>query len=133
MNHLADVFRQSDPLNALDQFIAVFVRFWESDRDVIRGLNALAALEPELASVLEERWEWRRKGIGVLLERLARQSGHPKRQSMADAADLLYLLTSFQTYDTLATPNRTSQRVTALLQGLAHGVISAAARLPPAP
>jgi hypothetical protein len=39
---------------------------------------------------------------------------------MEEAADLLYLLTSFSTYDTLAGPKRSRQQVTSLVQRLAR-------------
>jgi AcrR family transcriptional regulator len=120
MNHLADAFRQADALDALDHFIAVFIRFWESDRAVIRGLGALAVLDPELAAVLEERYGWRRRGVRALLDRLAKQTGRPKPRDMDEAADLLYMLTSFSTYDTLAGPKRGTQKVTSLIQRVAR-------------
>jgi AcrR family transcriptional regulator len=120
MNHLADAFRQPDALEALDEFIAVFMEFWESDRPVIRGLGARAVLDPEFAAVLEQRYGWRRKGVRVLLERLAKQTGRPKPKEMDDAADLLYMLTSFSTYDTLATSKRSTQQVAKLVQRLAR-------------
>jgi hypothetical protein len=43
---------------------------------------------------------------------------------MDDAADLLYMLTSFSTYDTLAGPKRSRERVTALVQQLARQEIA---------
>src|SRR5687767_223693 len=78
MTQLADAFRNPDPLKGLDHFVSVFMRFWESDRQVRRGLGAMAVLEPDIAAVLEERSGWRRKGLRVLLERLAKQTGRPK-------------------------------------------------------
>jgi AcrR family transcriptional regulator len=120
MNHLADAFRAPDALEALDRFIAVFTGFWESDRPVLRGLGALAVLDPQFAAVLEERYGWRRKGVRALLERLAKQTGRPKPREMDDAADLLYLLTGFSTYDTLATPKRNTEQVIRLVQRLAR-------------
>jgi AcrR family transcriptional regulator len=120
MNHLADAFRRPDALEALDQFIAVFMQFWESDRAVIRGLGALAVLDPEFAVVLEERYSWRRRGVRAVLDRMAKQTGRPKPRDMDEAADLLYMLTSFSTYDTLAGPRRSRERVTALIQRVAR-------------
>jgi AcrR family transcriptional regulator len=124
MNHLADAFRQADARRALDQFISVFTGFSESDRAVLRKLGALAALDPALAAVLEERAGWRRKGSRVLLERLAKQTGRPTPKEMNDAVDLLYLLTSFSTYDTLAAGRRTRRQVTKLLQQLAREALT---------
>src|SRR5207247_10536947 len=42
MEQLANAFRQPDPLDALDIFITVFSRFWNSDRLVTRRLRALS-------------------------------------------------------------------------------------------
>lgn len=120
MTHLGKAFRRPDPLKAVDQFIVVFMGFWESDRAVLRALGALAGLDPEFAAVLDERAGWRRKGVRVLLERLAKQTGRPKPKEMDDAADLLYMLTSFSTYDTLATSKRSTQQVAELVQRLAR-------------
>jgi len=123
MNHLAEAFQRPDPLEAIDHFVAVFTGFWESDRPVLRGLGALAVLNPEFAAVLEERYGWRRKGIRVLLERVAKQSGRPKPKEMEEAADMVYVLTGFPTYDALAKPKRTLGQVTALIQSLVRRVL----------
>jgi AcrR family transcriptional regulator len=123
MNHLAEAFRLADPLAALDRFIAVFTGFWESDRLVIRALQALAALDPEFGAVLEERSGWRRKGVRVLVERLSKKPRRGARE-MSQAADLLYMLTSFSTYDMLADDKRSRDEVTLLLQQLGRLALS---------
>jgi AcrR family transcriptional regulator len=124
MHQLAESFRQPDALEALDRFIAVFMGFWESDRPVLRGLGALAVLDPEFAVVLDERAGWRRKGVRVLLDRLAKQIGRPRPKEMDDAAALIYMLTSFSTYDTLAGPKRSQKQVTALVRRLVRQVLT---------
>ena len=122
MSNLGEAFQRAEPLEALDHFISVFMRFWESDRPVLRGLRALAALDPEFAAVLEERSRWRRKGLQVLLGRLAKQAGRPKQKDMDDVVDLVYTLTDFGVYDSLA-PGRTVEQVTGMVQRLAREVI----------
>lgn len=124
MDHLAEAFQRPDAHEALDHFIAVFTGFWESDRLVLRKLGALAALDPALGAVLEQRSGWRRKGARVLLERLTRQAGRPRPRDLDDAVDLLYLLTSFATYDTLAAAGRSPRQVTKLLQRLAREALT---------
>jgi AcrR family transcriptional regulator len=123
VSQLADVFRQPDPIVALDRFITVFADFWQSDRAVLRGLGALAVLNPEIAEVLHERYGWRRKAVRSLLDRLAKQTGRPRPKQMADSADLLYLLTTFSTYDTLASPERSHAETTRLIQRTARQVL----------
>jgi AcrR family transcriptional regulator len=124
MDRLADAFRITDPKEAIDRFISVFTGFWDSDRSVLRGLGAFAALDPEFAAVLEERYSWRHKGIGVLLERHAKLNGRPRPKEMEEAAALLYMLTSFSTYDTLAGTGRSSTQVTRMVQRLARRMLS---------
>lgn len=118
LDRLGDAFRRADPLAALDQFIATFMRFWATNRAVLKG--AMALLDPEVVTVLEERSGWRRQGLQVLLDRLAKQTGRPKPKQMDDAVDLLYMLTSFHTYDSLATSKRPTEQVTKLVQHLAR-------------
>jgi AcrR family transcriptional regulator len=118
MQNLAEAFREPDPHRAIDRFIAVFMGFWESDRLVLRALGVFTALDPELAAVTEERSGWRRKGARVLLERRAKQTGRPKRKEMDDAEDVLFMLTSFGTYDMLAGSKRSKDEVTSLVQRL---------------
>jgi AcrR family transcriptional regulator len=124
MDRMADAFRQPDPLEALDEFIGVLMRFWETDRPVRRGLGALAVLDPETAAVLEGRSGRRRHGLQVLLGRMAKQSGRPRPKELEDAVDLLYMLTSFHTYDSLAGPKRNVERVTAMIRELARRVLA---------
>jgi AcrR family transcriptional regulator len=124
MSHLGDAFRRPDPFEALDRFIAVFMGFWESDRPVMRGLRALGTLDPDFAAVLEERSGWRRKGLQVLLSRLAKQTGRPKPKDMNDAVDLLYTLTDFPVYDSLAGPKRNLEQVTKMVQRLARQALA---------
>jgi AcrR family transcriptional regulator len=121
---LPAAFRRPDPLEALDQFIGVFMRFWEHDRPVRRGLAAMAVLDPDFAAALEERSGWRREGLRTLLGRLAKKTGQPRPKEMDEAVDLLYMLTSFHTYDTLATPKRSTEQVTKLVQRLAREVLA---------
>jgi AcrR family transcriptional regulator len=123
MDRMAAAFSRADPLEALDEFVAVLMHFWESDRPVRRGLGALAVLDPETAAVLEARSGRRRQGLRVLLGRLARETRRPKPKELEDAVDLLYMLTSFHTYDSLAGPKRNADRVTAMIQRLARQVL----------
>jgi AcrR family transcriptional regulator len=124
MERMADAFRRPDPLEALDEFIGVLMRFWETDGPVRRGLGALAVLDPETAAVLEGRSGRRRHGLQVLLGRMAKQSGRPRPKELEDAVDLLYMLTSFHTYDSLAGPKRNVERVTAMIRELARRVLA---------
>jgi AcrR family transcriptional regulator len=121
---LGHAFRRPDALEALDEFIAVFMRFWQFDRRVRRGLGAMAVLDPDFEAVLEGRSGRRREGLRVLLGRLAHQTGRPKPKQMDDAVALLYTLTGFHIYDSLAGPKRNVEQVTKMVQQLVRQVLA---------
>jgi len=113
MRGLPEAFGRPDPWQSLDEFISVFCRFWGSDRLAIRRLRALAALDPELEKVARD--PWRRHGLATILGRLGKTS--PAH------IDALLTLTSFETYDLLATEDRSREQVAALIQSLARAVL----------
>ena len=122
MDQLSHAFRQADPLNALAEYIAVFGRFWNSDRLVTRRLRGLAALDPDFEQVIRARDERRRQGLGVILQRLVEQHG-PPAAAIDEKVNVLYTLTSFETFDTLAGPTHSLEDVTSLVQQLARAVL----------
>ena len=113
---LPEAFGRPDPGQALDEFIAVFFRFWSFDRLVIRRLRALAAFDPELAKVARDGW--RRQGLANILGRLGADA--------EDTIDILQALTSFETYDVLATEDRDRHHVVAVVQRQAQAIVQAA-------
>jgi AcrR family transcriptional regulator len=128
MAGLADAFRQQDPLGAVDGFVTVFGRFWSADRLLHRRMRGLAVLDPDLGSALEARQEWRRRGAATLVSRFTGQDGGPPADRAADRAadmiDMLFAVTSFEAFDTLAGPDRTPASVIPLVQHLARAAVT---------
>jgi AcrR family transcriptional regulator len=103
MERLAEVFRGgNDPVRTLHDFIAVFAGFWASDRNLIRRLHALAAIDPEIAPGLQARNERRRHGLKVIVERYSKVYLPLTPRQEPVAIDTLHMLTSFETFDALA-------------------------------
>jgi len=124
MERLAEVFRQgNDPLRTLHDFIQIFARFWASDRNVIRRLHALGAVDPEIAPGLLARNQRRRQGLKVILERYCRV--YPPLSPLQEpvALDTLHMLTSFETFDALAADARSAEEVTKIVCKLADHAI----------
>jgi AcrR family transcriptional regulator len=141
----ADAFGLPDPLAALDSYVAVFARFWAAEPTLHRRLRGLAALDPDLETALNARQEWRRHGITVLVDRLTSppvpavpaaeapvgpsaepspdgQPDGPAQRARAEAIDMIFALTSFETFDSLARPGRPAEAVIPLIQHLARAV-----------
>jgi AcrR family transcriptional regulator len=104
MSGLADVFTEPDPLLGLERFVTLFGGFWAADRPAMRRLRALALLDPDVGAVITARDQRRHQGLTVLAGRLA---GTSLTAAEADrAVRVLVTLTSFETFDTLAGPDR---------------------------
>jgi AcrR family transcriptional regulator len=123
MEQLANAFRQPDPLNALDEYIRVFSRFWQSDRLVTRRLRALSTLDPDFEQVVKARDERRREGLRVLVSRFIEQYGKPAPEAVDEIANILFTLLSFENFDTLAGPTRSIEEVTPVVQRLARAAL----------
>jgi AcrR family transcriptional regulator len=123
MDQLPSAFRQPDPLKALDDYITVFSRFWDSDRLVTRRMRSLAALDPDFEQAVRARDQWRRQGLSVLVGRVAEQHGKPAPGTIDEVIDILYTLTSFECFDTLAGPTRSINEVAPVVQRLARAAL----------
>ena len=110
---------QPDPLDALADYVAAFAGFWAAERLVLRRLRSLAALDPELAQGVRARDARRRKGLELLAARLADRYGHPAPDALGEAVVVLHMLTSFETFDALAGPDRSPQDVAGQVYRLA--------------
>lgn len=123
MEQLANAFRRAEPLEALDAYITVFSRFWNSDRLVTRRLRALAALDSDFEQVVGARDERRRQGLRVILQRLNEKYGQPAPEALEETVNVLYTLLSFESFDTLAGPGRSIEEVASIVQQLAYAAL----------
>ena len=67
-------------------------------------LRALATLDPDFALVIHVRDERRRRGGGVIAQRLSEQQMLAPSTSLDEIVTILFTLSSFETFDTLAGP-----------------------------
>lgn len=120
MSDLAEAFQEADPLAALDRFIGIVIRFYATDRILLRRLRGLAAVDPDFAKGVAGRDERRRKGLTVLLGRIAERHGRPPEEDLDRALDVLHTLTSFETFDGLGRRGRKPAEVEAIVARLAR-------------
>ena len=120
---IREVVARLDPAAALDQLVLIFCEFWGKDEAVAR-MHDIAASDVELMQALSERTERRRLLFASLLQRGA---GSADRRRRADAADLLFALTSLAMYRSLQ-EGRSPRAVHALLAPLCLAVLSARTR-----
>jgi AcrR family transcriptional regulator len=126
MQRLAAVFQAPTPSVAVDRMVSTFVGFWSADPSVMRRLRAMAVLDGEINQGVRAR-DARRAQIA---REILKRTGQTKRLDahQAQAADILSMLTSFETYDALAQGGQTYDQIVANVGALAR---SALARLLP--
>ena len=122
-SELPGVISQAEPLDALADLIDVFFTFWSAERLVTRRIRGMAALDPDFEVTIRGRDERRRQLLRLALGRLAENYGKPSVESFDEAVDILYALTSFATFDTLAGENGTGKEVAPLIKRLASVVL----------
>ena len=121
MSEMRDVMAQTDPIVAISMLVDIFCRLWRTQGPLVRRLHALAALDPEVQAALTERGSWRYEAIEKIVERLKRKE--PTRDLVA----MLHTLTSFETYDMLASLHKRPKQIVALLQRSAAILIASLA------
>lgn len=130
MEQLATAFRNPEPLAALDDLIGVFAHFWESDRLVLRRLRGLAALDPDFAQVIRARDERRREGMRVIAGRLIAHYERALQESPDEMVDVLFTLSGFECFDTLAGPDRNIEDMTPVVRRLARAALHSGPDMP---
>ena len=103
-HRVVEAIADPDPRVHLRDGITGGVHTFAADRDVLRALVSMAALDPDAVGGAVERMDQRRaKGMLQLARRLARHGLLRDGVTASDAAHQLWLLTSFDAFDLLYT------------------------------
>jgi len=106
---LRSVLAEADAMASLRRVVAVFCRFWASHDRVLAKLAGMTKLDRDIAASLKQRTERRRGVLTVLVKRLARG------RAPDDLVDVLFTLTSFETFEALSVRQRGAAAVEALI------------------
>ena len=105
---LSQVFSEPDPEKSLRRAVAIFAKFWGVHTQTMPKFAAFSQLDDEVAALLSERAERRRKLLTAIVGRM------PSIHSPADLVDVLYALTSAEFYRLLAVHGRSPKAIEAL-------------------
>ncbi len=109
---------------ALATVLDVLTGFYASGRVALRRLRGLGILDPELDTALQSRGERRRGGLQVVLGRLlADRDAEVDDAALDELVEMLFMLTSFETFDLLAGPNDDSGPVARRVEELILAVL----------
>jgi AcrR family transcriptional regulator len=123
LTRLPEAFGQSDPVVALERFVAIFCGFYSTHRLLLRRLHAMGVLGRSALGG-GERDSRRLQGLGVLLARVA-EAGHPV-SDRPDVVHAVHVLTGFAFIDEFAgadqEPSDVAGQVVALVKRVANFV-----------
>ena len=128
MRRMAAVFHEADGIKMLEKMVQVFVGFWASDPVVLRRLRAMSGLEPEIAAGIQARDSRRAQISAEIVRRFvsAGQNAPPAEQKLA--ADVLSMLTSFETYDAMSRAGHADEKIERTLLHLARTTLNSLSR-----
>lgn len=102
-DRVLELFNLPDAAEAMRRAVPEGARMYAVDYELTRRVRVLARLEPTVMSGLVIGEEMRAGGMRYQAERLAAQAKLRPEVTTEDAARLLWLLTSFETYESLRT------------------------------
>ncbi len=98
---LRELFSLPDPVEALTSSLEYSVHVYSADHDVVSRLLLLAAIDTDAAALYVRTQSNRAAGMRDIANRLHRAGQLRQGQTVESAAAVLWLLTSFETFDQL--------------------------------
>ena len=121
-----------DALSGMRMYIVEVCKFWDADRTLFRNVYGLAAIDAEAAALFDGYDDRRRELLTWLAKRLEDQGYLRPGVSQRRATDVLWLLSSFRSFDQLHTRAQLSlDDAAALLNDLAATILSDEAKARP--
>ena len=108
-----DALELSDAYDALRFALIEGYRFYAAERSLLRSMTSLAAVDPDARQLSAGFEQKRRSDIRKLADRLAVQGRLADGWSRRALADLLWVVTSFETFDLLHSGRGLSARAAA--------------------
>lgn len=100
---------------AIPEYFREACRFWQHNHQIMRALTGLAATDNDAQDVVDKHDHARRRRLVKFIELLAGRGELREDYAHKHAVDLLWLLSSFGSYDQLARRSRLSAEAAASL------------------
>jgi AcrR family transcriptional regulator len=118
-----------DALAGTHQYVNEVCRFWSGDVMLFRNVYGLAAIDPEAAKLFDGYDDRRRELLMWLAKRLDDQGHLREGMTQRRATDVLWLLTSFRSFDQLnSRAELPVDEAAGLLNELAETILAPASR-----
>ena len=121
-----------DALTGMRMYVVEVCKFWNADRTLFRNVYGLAAIDPEAAALFDSYDDRRRELLTWLAKRLDDQGHLAPGVTQRRATDVMWLLSSFRSFDQLSARAQLSlDDAAALLNDLAATILSDEAKARP--
>ena len=120
---VGEALADDDVARAVRRFVAGSCSVWERDAPVCRALLTLAASDTDARTVIDRVNDERLQDLHRLAGRARRAGRLREGWTAVRAADALWLLTSFESYDLLRRAGKSPGEATNLLCDLALGLV----------
>jgi AcrR family transcriptional regulator len=118
---LPRAFQHEDPVAGLLEFVRLFVEFWSGAGVLTRRVRAMAALDPEFEATIAALDARRAGGTRHLVMRVRQREGAENVEGADDLEEgisAVWMLTSFECYDTLAKSGLGTEEIQSLVRRL---------------
>jgi AcrR family transcriptional regulator len=122
---LRDTVELEDPDQALAETIALSMKFWASEDQVLRQLYGVVAIDPAAADLVARQRADRRGELERLAKHLHARRRLPAGVTPRRALSTLLLLTSYETFCELREDGISEREATKLLQQTARDLLLA--------
>jgi len=127
MRRMAEVFHEPDASVAMEKLVLTFAGFWSSDPVVIRRLRGIATLDAEIDQGIRARDARRQHAAREIIRRTGlRGKKKPSTEQQNLTADVLSMLTSFESYDALARAGHSQEEIVATITRIARAIVESA-------
>jgi AcrR family transcriptional regulator len=120
---MRSAMQQTDSGALLDSFVRIFTEFWSKDRQLIRRIHGIGAIDLEFGAAVEARNQRRQMAATRVVDCLAQINGEPSLEQRTRKIAALYALTSFEFFDSLAESLSNSQDATQAIVELTRSAL----------
>jgi AcrR family transcriptional regulator len=120
---VAEALTDEDVARGVERFVRGSCAVWEQDADLCRTLTTLAAADGDARELLDRVGADRLSDLRRLAQRARRLGRLGGGWTPARAADALWLVTSFETYDLMRRSGKSASETAGLLFQIAKSVL----------
>jgi AcrR family transcriptional regulator len=128
MERMREVMQEPSADRILSRFVEVCTDFWRKERELIRRIHGIAAIDPEWSAAVNARNRRRQSAASRVIDLLGKENGEKVLNDRIQKIATLYALTSFEFFDSLSESCGNAKEAAHLVHLLAKVSLASEAR-----